>query len=187
MSYVFISGIPTAGKSYLATQIGDEFDVHVEKLDDFREEMKNDPELEPWVNYYWNKDPRKYAQKDCQLQWDDLVAQSEAFWPATKAYMEQKMQEHDAIVFESVNLLPHLAIDLSFSGVYLLGESLEQTIDRNKREPRWSKEEDIQEREARHFYLCEGPRYKHEAEKYGFLTFVSPDEAKVELIRLLNK
>lgn len=72
--------------------------------------MKKVPETEYWVNYYWNKDPKGHlASTSCEEQWNDLVKQSDAFWPPTKAHIELIMNQNPSVIFESVNLLPHLA------------------------------------------------------------------------------
>ena len=187
MNYAFISGIPTAGKSYLGKKLAEEMGIVWIALDDFREEMKKDPVTEYWVNFYWNQDPATYfATTSYEQQWEDHVKQSEAFWAPTKAYMESVMADHDAVVFEGVNLLPHLVRELPFKGVYLLGRSLEETIERNRREPRWSKDAEIQKIEAEHFYGCQGPHFRSEAEKYGYKSYTDTAEAEKELRKLLG-
>lgn len=188
MSYVFISGIPTAGKSYLAKKLSEDLGIRWEKLDDYKEVMKKDPKLEYWVNYYFNKDPAQYFEStNCNERWADLVSQSEAFWPCIKSHIESVVKEYPSVIFESVNLLPHLAKKLPFGGIYLLGQSLEETVERNKIDPRWSKDEKVQELEARNFFNCERPYYESESVKYGFKSFSDPYEAEIELLKILDK
>ena len=90
-------------------------------------------------------------------------------------------------IFEGVNILPHLARkDLNFEGIFLLGESFEKILQRNKQDPRWGQTQELQTKEAQAFYNCERPKYKQEAEKYGFKTFTNPEQAEEELLRLIK-
>lgn len=59
---VFITGIPTSGKTYLAKKVVSMFGMDHVKTDDMREEMVKDPLLEPWVHFFWNKDEVEYFQ-----------------------------------------------------------------------------------------------------------------------------
>lgn len=76
--------------------------------------------------------------------------------------------------------------DLSFSGVYLLGESFEETYRRNKEDPRWGNTEALQKKEAEMFYYCEGEKCKKEAEQYNFKSFSDIMEAEKELLSILS-
>ncbi len=75
-------------------------------------------------------------------------------------------------------MLPHLVKrDLGFDGVVLIGSSLEETLERNKKDPRWGNTSELQELEANTFFNVERPHYKEEALKYGYLTFERADDA----------
>lgn len=188
MSCVFISGIPTSGKSFLARKIAKKLGAFHLDTDTLRKKMSEDPKLEPWVNFYWNQDEKQYlSENSCKEQWSNLVKQSEAFWPTILKKVEEIKRDNPIAIFEGDTILPHLAKkDLDFTGIYLLGQSLEQTFERNKKNPRWGSSEELQRLEAEMFFNCEGPKYKEEAEKYGFKTFTSLQEAEEELLRLLK-
>lgn len=189
MSYVFISGIPTSGKSFLANKLAKNLGAFHLDTDTLREEMGKDQKLEPWVNFYWNQDEKKYlTDTSCEEQWQNLVKQSEAFWPTILQKINEIKKTHNSAIFEGDTILPHLAKrDLDFPGIYLLGESLEQTFERNKKAPRWGKTEELQKLEAEMFFNCERENYKREAEKYGFQTFTNSEDAEAELIKLLQQ
>lgn len=188
MKYAFISGIPASGKSYLARKIAKEVGIKHICIDDWREEMKSDPELEKWVDFFWNQDEVEYWKNtNCDRHWENLKNQSEAFWPAILERIEEVQKSGKPAIFEGVNILPHLtAKDLQFPGIVLLGDSLEDIFERNKKEPRWGETEELQRKEAEAFYNCEGPRYKKEAEKYKLKTFADIVEAEEELLKLLR-
>ncbi len=188
MNNVFIGGIPASGKTYLAKKMAQEYELLYVGIDDFRDEMAKDPKLEPWVNFYWNLDEEKYYQEtNTDTQWKNLVNQSEGFWPAIKKKVKEVVAMGKPTIFEGVNILPHLiAQDFSFPGVYLLGESEEEIFKRIKKEPRWGKTEKLQKAEAKAFFNFERPKYKKEAEKYGYKTFENAEEAKKELLRLIK-
>ncbi len=187
MNYVFIGGIPASGKSYLANKIAKVTGALHVNLDDLREKMLKDPNLEPWVNYFWNLDEEKYYNTaTCEEQWQNLVNQSEAFWPTTLKKVEDYKKKGQPAIFEGVNILPHLvAKDPDFSGVFLLGSSVEEIFERNTRAPRWGNTEELQRIEAEAFFNCERPNYQREAEKYGYKTFTDNTEAEKELLSLL--
>src|SRR3989344_9303191 len=189
MAYVFIGGIPASGKSHLAQTISNETGTFHFSTDNLREEFSKDPQLERWVNFYLNLGEKDYYTNiPCKKQWENLVNQSEALWPKTLESIKQIMQAHPTAVFEGVNILPHLAKkDLDFPGIFLLGESVEQIFGRNKENPRWGRTEELQKMEAEAFFHCEGKMYKEEAEKYGYKTFRSSEEAKAEVLRLLGE
>ena len=188
MGYVFIGGIPASGKSYLAREIANEIGTVYFGTDDIREKLSKDPELKHWVNFYWDLDEADYYKNTpCEKQWENLTKQSEAFWPTVLEKIKEIKKKHPQAIFEGVNILPHLAAkDLNFSGVYLLGESVDQIFERNKQNPRWGQTEELQRIEAEMFFNCEGKMYQQEAEKYGFKCFSDSNEAKQELLRLLK-
>ena len=188
MKYIFISGIPVSGKSYLAARVAKAVDaLHIE-IDDLREEMRNDMELRKWVDFFWNQDEVKYWKNtNCDQQWENLKNQSEAFWSAILKRIEEVQKLGKSAIFEGVNILPHLAAkDLSFPGIVLVGDSFEDIFERNKKEPRWGKTEELQRMEAEGFYDCERPRYKAEAEKYGYPIFSDVKEAEEKLLKILQ-
>lgn len=83
MNAIFIGGTSTAGKSYLAQKLAKEYSIPLLSTDTMHEEFKQDPRLEPWVNFYWNKNEAEYyADTSLEAQWQNLVDQSEAFWPS---------------------------------------------------------------------------------------------------------
>ncbi len=188
MKYTFISGIPASGKSYLARKIAKETGIKHICIDDWREEMKDDPELKKWIDFYWNQDEKEYwCTTSCDQQWENLKKQSEAFWPTILERIKEIQKSGMSAIFEGVNILPHLAHqDLNFQGIILLGESLEKILESNKQDPRWGNTEELQIKEAEAFWNCERPRYKLEAEKYGFKTFADSNEAEKVLLKLLR-
>lgn len=188
MKYAFIGGIPRAGKSELAEKVARATGaVHID-IDEWREEMGKDPNLEPWVNFFWNKNEGEYWKiVNCEEHWENLKKQSEALWPAIIRRANEIIKSGKPAIFEGVNILPHLtAKDFNFPGIFLLGESLEVIFERNKKDPRWGQTETLQKKEAEMFFFCERPRYEREAKKYGFKTFTDPNEAEKELTRLLE-
>jgi adenylate kinase family enzyme len=188
MSYIFISGIPASGKSYLAGKLAKKTGAYHLKTDDLRKEMSKDPKLKPWVDFYFNLDEKEYYEtKSCEDLWENLVNQSEAFWPYLLKRFEELKEKYPSIILEGVNILPHLAKkNLNFLGVFLLGESEEIIFERNKKDPRWGNTEELQRLEAKIFFNCEGKYYKKEAEKYGYKTFNSADVAEEYLIDLIK-
>lgn len=188
MKYTFISGIPASGKSYLAAKVAKTVGaLHVE-IDELRKEMNNDPELKKWVMFFWNQDEVEYWKNtNCDQQWENLKNQSEAFWPTILEKIREMQKSGKSVIFEGVNILPHLAVtNLEFSGVVLLGSSLDDIFERNKKEPRWGKTEELQRMEAEGFWNCERPRYKAEAEKYGYPVFSDVKEAEEKLMEILK-
>ncbi len=169
---LFITGIPTSGKSYLAEKLAETVGGIVIYLDDLRENLSQDEKYRAWVNFYLDQDEKTYlTSTSSDDQWENLKKQSEAIWPA---------------IFECVNILPHLARrDLNFPGVVLVGKTLEETLRRNKEDPRWGKTEELQELEANMFFMVERPRYKAEGEKYGYPVFESADEAYDAILKTL--
>lgn len=185
MNSVFISGIPASGKSYLAKKLSENLGIQIISTDKLRDQMINDPTLEPWVNFYYNLDEAVYYTTiDCTEQWSNLVKQSEAFWPKILEFVKSQQLP---FVIEGVNLLPHLVKDFDFNGVYLLGESEEIIKQRLKAEPRWGETEVLQKMEAHAFINCEAKSYKSEAEKFGYQTFTSADAVYETLAAMISK
>ncbi len=176
---LFITGIPTSGKSYLARILAEKIDGVVVLLDDLREDLAKDNRYKKWTDFYWNKDEKEYLTKTpANEQWNNLVAQSEGLWPAFLEKINNYIAETRPVIFECVNILPHIAKrDIDFPGIVLIGYSLEETFERNKKDPRWGKTKELQELEAKAFFSIERPRYKSEAEKYGYIVFEKADDA----------
>lgn len=187
MKYVFISGIPASGKSYLAAKVAIVTGALHFKVDDWREEFRKDRHAN-WVDFFWNKNEAEYWKNtDCEEHWKNIVKQSEALWPEIVSKIGKIVKLGKPAIFEGVNILPHLAHkDLDFKGIFLLGESLETILERNKKDPRWGQTEELQIKEAEAFWNCEGPKYKQEAKKYGFKTFTDPILAEKELLEILR-
>jgi hypothetical protein len=187
MGYAFISGIPASGKSYVAKKVADKAGtVHVD-LDKLRMEMLKDPKLEPWVSFFWNHDESEYWENtNPEKHWANLNKQSEAMWPFILKHIKGVQEKEKSAIFECVNILPHLAKrDLTFPGVYLLGESMEVILERLAIIPRWGDSALLQKKEAEYFYMHEGKKYKSAAGKYGYKSFSDNKEAEKELLRLL--
>lgn len=189
MNYAFITGIPAAGKSYLAAKVAESVGaLHVE-IDGLWREMSNDPELKKWVNFFLDQDEAVYWKNtSCDQQWENLKNQSEAFWPFVLQQIKKVQESGRPAIFEGVNILPHLARrDLSFEGIVLLGESFEKILERNKHDPRWGKTEELQVQEAKAFWNCERSQYQKEAERYKYPMFSNPEGVEKELLRIMNR
>ena len=132
--------------------------------------------------------PKKYLTKtSAEEQWNNLAAQSEGLWPAFLLEIEKYMQESRPVIFECVNMLPHLAQrDLNFTGIVLIGASYEEILERNRKDPRWGSTPELQELEAKTFFTIERPRYKEEANKYGYTVFERADDALEYCLNLLQ-
>ncbi|TSC71514.1 MAG: Uncharacterized protein G01um101448_1152 [Parcubacteria group bacterium Gr01-1014_48] len=188
LKHTFISGIPTSGKSFLAAKIAREHHVFHVDMDELRVKMAKDSELKKWVEFFADQDEEQYWKStNCEQDWQNLVRQSEAFWPTFLKKISDVIAEGKPAVFESVNILPHLAKrDLSFPGIYLLGESFGVTFQRNKEDSRWGKTKALQQKEAEMFFYCEGEMYHKEAERCGYKTFRDITLAEREVLSLLS-
>ncbi|MBN2197829.1 hypothetical protein JW698_01365 [Candidatus Wolfebacteria bacterium] len=185
---LFITGIPTAGKSYLAEMIVKKIGgIHVD-IDDIREEITNDLNYKKWVNFYLYQNEKIYFTTTTHdEQWRNLVRQSESIWPAILKKIKSYKNEIKTIIFEGVNILPHLAKkDLPFPGIVLIGKSFEEVFERDKKEPRWGKTEELQKLEAEAFFYGERPQYRGEAERYGYLVFENINEAFESALEILE-
>lgn len=186
---IFITGIPASGKSFLAKKLAESTGGIAVFLDHFREDMAKNPQYEPWVNFYWNKDEYLYYTKtSAEEQWQNLVDQSEAFFPAFLQKIEEYKDEEKAVIFECVNLLPHLTSQkINFPGLVLLGPSQSEILERIKREHRWGRTDELKQLEAESFYTIERPRYEKEAITYNYPVFETADDAFQKALELLNK
>lgn len=185
---LFITGIPTSGKSYLAKQLADKVGGVCVLLDDLREGLATDEKYKKWTNFYLDRDEKEYLTNTSPgEQWNNLVAQSEGLWPAFIDGIEKYSNEEKPVIFECVNILPHLAKrDLGFSGIVLIGSSFELTLERNLKDPRWGNTKELQELEAKTFFFVERPKYKSEAEKYGYPVFEKAEDAYEHCLKLLS-
>ncbi|TSC54922.1 MAG: Uncharacterized protein LiPW30_388 [Parcubacteria group bacterium LiPW_30] len=185
---LFITGIPTAGKSYLGKRLAEEVGGICVSIDDMREDLAKDEHWKKWVNYYLDQDEYTYyTTTNYDEQWKNLVTQSEGFWPGILAGLAQYANEVRPIIFEGVNILPHLAHkDLGIPGIAIIGRSFEETLERNMKEPRWGASEELQKLESDAFFNGERPRYKEESNKYGYPVFETPDEAWETSIQILT-
>lgn len=188
MNSVFITGIPTSGKSYLAKKVAEKLGISWVKMDDVREGMLKDPKMEYWDKFFWNiNEADYYPATPADTQWQNIVYQSEAFWPTHKQKIEETLASGTPTIFEGVNLLPHLMAQLPVRGVVLLGISEEETFQRIKVDPRWGETEELQRLEADAFFNIERPLYAVEAKKYGYSTFNGAEDAEAELIKLIQQ
>ncbi len=184
---LFITGIPTSGKSYLAKILAEKVGGIAVILDDFREELSFDNQYKKWTNFYLDQDEKTYLSTTSEeKQWENLVTQSEGLWPALLKEISKFKDESKPVIFECVNMLPHLVKrDLGFNGIVLIGSSLEETLNRNKKDPRWGDTPELQELEANTFFNIERPHYKEEASKYGYPIFEEADDAIDYCLNLL--
>lgn len=185
---LFITGIPTVGKSYLAKKLSEEVGGVCVSVDDMREELSKDEKYKKWVNYYFDQDEHTYyTTTTYEERWNNLVRQSEGLWPGILARLAQYIDEDKPVIFEGVNILPHLAYrDLKIPGIVIIGRSFEETFERNKKEPRWGATEELQKREADAFFNGERPYYRDEGKKFGYPVFETPDEAWATAIQILT-
>ena len=185
---LFITGIPTAGKSYLAKKLARELNGEWLSTDNLRAELIKNPAYKPWILFYWNQDEYVYyTTTNYDEQWNNLVKQSESLWPGILEIIKERDKNDKPIIFEGVNILPHLANnDLGCEGIVLIGKSFEEVFERIKKEPRWGKTEELQRLEAKAFFEGERIRYKEEAEKYGYKVFEDVETAYKEAIKFLK-
>lgn len=180
---LFITGIPASGKTYLGNKLAGEAGGVCVSLDDMRGKLVQDERYKKWVNFYLDKDEKEYySNTSAEERWNDLVAQSEGLWPAIQEEIGKYADETRSVIFEGVNLLPHLMHRdfREMTGIVLIGDTFENIFSRNKNDPRWGETEELQKLEAEAFFNDERPRYKAEAEKYGYAVFEDGD--KVEII-----
>lgn len=185
---LFITGIPTSGKSHLAKQLADKVGGIPVLFDDFRENLAQNDQYKKWTNFYLDVDEKEYLTKtNPEKQWENLVAQSEGLWPAFLQEIEKYKDETKPVIFECVNILPHIAKKhLDFLGIVLIGKSYEEILERNIKSPRWGNTLELQELEAKTFFEVERPHYKAEAEKYGYKVFENYDDAFAKALELIS-
>ena len=119
MKYAFISGIPASGKSYLAKKVAKATGALYFKVDDWREEFRKNEHAD-WVDFFWNKNEKEYWETITpQKHWNNLKNQSEAVWPIILEKIRTIQKTKKSAIFESVNILPHLARrDFDFPGLF---------------------------------------------------------------------
>ena len=184
---IFITGIPTSGKSYLARKLAKMIGGEVVSTDNMREEMSKDPKYKMWVDFYVSKNEEEYyTTTSSEKQWKNLVDQSEALWP----FILNRINSYDGnkpVLFEVVNILPHLVKrDLQFNGVVLIGKSKDDVFNRLKKDHRWGNTEELWTLEANSFFEVERPRYKDEAIQNGYQYFETFEDALEVCIKLLT-
>ncbi len=175
-----ITGIPASGKSYLAKKLAVDTGGIFVSFDDLREGLTHDFVYGKWVNFYYNiSDEREYyLETPPDVLWKDIVSQSEGLWPVFLEHIHSYVNEPRPVIFECVNLLPHLVVpDCGFPEIVLLGSSQKEILERNKKDPRWGKTTFLQEIEAKNFFLVERPRYKEEGELFGVFISDNFDDA----------
>jgi nucleoside-triphosphatase THEP1 len=185
---LFITGIPTSGKSYLAKEIAEKVGGTAVFMDDFRKELSKDDKYRKWTDFYLNKNEKEYLTNTSDEQlWSNLVLQSEGLWPAFIAEINKYQEEIKPVIFECVNVMPHLAKkDFNFPLIVLTGSSFNETLERNKKNPRWGNTSELQELEAKVFWYVERDKYIDEANKYGYPVFENTNEALEYAIRSLT-
>lgn len=188
MKKLFITGIPTAGKSYLAEKLANAVGGIWISTDDLREELVKNSRYKHWVNFYLDQNEYEYyTTTDYNQQWKNLVKQSEAIWPGLFEKMMELGKNDKLVIFEGVNILPHLAKKyLNFPGIVLIGKSFEEVFERNKKDPRWGETEELQKLEADAFFNGERTHYKREAEKYNYPIFETAKTAYDTALKLLK-
>lgn len=188
MKYVFIGGIPTAGKSFLAKKIADKIGAIYVEIDLLREEMLKDPKLKPWVNWYTNQDEEEYFKKtDNDLGWTHLKNQSEAYWQTIEKKVNQIKKTGKKAIFEGYNLLPHLVSKyFDFDGIYLGAPKPEEILRRIKMKKRWGEEDKLHKMEVKFFIECFDYNFKKDAKKHGYKCFSDSIGAEKEILKLMG-
>lgn len=203
---IFITGIPTAGKSYLARKLIDLTGGYCLETDNLYEELGRDPRYEKWAKFFEDNDEHAYyTENDPDKQWAILSEMHEKLWPGVlekiRAYeagdipsksrmaglLRKPFSQKRPLIFEGINILPHLAKrDLTFPGVVLVGKSYEEVLNRNHERPRWGKTEEMIRMGANAFWSVERPRYIKEALSCGYGIFEDADEAYEEALKMLE-
>ena len=157
-------------------------------FDNVRQNFSNDERYKQWVMFYFNKNEYEYlTQTSPDDIWNNLVKQSEALFPIFAEEIKKYQNETCPIIFECVNLLPHIAKrELYFPGLVMLGDSFETILDHNKKDPRWGKTEELQKLEAKEFFYIQRPWYKAEAKEYNYSAFENYSDALQEGIKILS-
>ena len=202
---IFITGIPTAGKSYLAKKIVKETGGFCLETDNLREELAKNHRYRKWAKFFEETDKLDYFDNDPEEQWRILDEQHEKLWPGVlekireyengkiplkseiAAHLRKPMSKKRPIVFEGIGISPRFAQrDLDFPGVVLVGKSFEDVLENNRRKPRWGETEELIKKAAEAFWFTHRPHYITEAESCGYRVFEDADEAYREIVKMLK-
>lgn len=204
---IFITGIPTAGKSYLARRLVRETGGICLETDNLWETLAQDSRYRPGASFFLSADRSvSFADRDYETQWQILVRHHEQVWPGIldkirdyelgriplkskiAARLRKLFDAQRPLIFEGASLLPHLARrDLPFPGIVLIGRSFQDVLDRNREKPRWGASEKLQRLSAHSFWHVHRPHYIAEAERCGYPIFENADDAYAEALRLLGR
>lgn len=189
--HVFIGGTPAAGKTFTSKKFIKKSDkkIHLVSIDDLRNDFAKDPKIKYWVDYFWNQDEVEYWKSIThEKAIQELVEQSEAFWPLVLEVIVETKKNYEHAIFEGVNILPRLAHkDLNFPGFFLVCEDYKTILDRNIKAPRWGNTRELQELETKHFIEDDVRFIKEEAKKFNYKVFNNEKEATEELTRLFEQ
>lgn len=185
---LFITGIPTAGKSHLGRKLAEKTGGILVSIDDMRLGFSKDERFKDFVNFYHNQNETTYFKNTtCETRLQDLINQSAGLWPGILENIKEYKHYKQPVIYEGVSLLPYLVTTLKIPGVVLLGKSLDETLARIHHTPRWSlNDKHLQALEAEHFFFCERKFYQNEAEKYHLPTFATNNEAWETALALLT-
>lgn len=188
--YVFIGGTPAAGKTHVTKQFIKESGLPIEyvSIDALRRYFAKDPKLNYWVKFFLNQNAVKYWDEITQEEHlQNLIKQSEAFWPGILKKVEEVKKNHQHAIFEGVNLLPHLTHkDFDFPGMFLIEESIDTLFEKLHREPRWGETIELQKLEAKFFVEWEAKYIREEAEKYNYKVFTDSQDVEKQLKTMFN-
>lgn len=189
--YAFIGGTPAAGKTHITEQFIKKSGLPIEyvSIDALRRHFAKDPKLDYWVKFFSNKDAVKYWDKITQEEHlQNLIKQSEAFWPGIMKKVEEVKKKHEHAIFEGVNLLPHLTHkDFDFPGLFLIDENIDTMFDKLHNEPRWGETVELQKLEAKFFVEWEAKYIKEESKKHNYKVFTNSKDVEKELETIFNK
>lgn len=98
MNHLFITGIPTAGKSYLGKKLAEAVGGVCVSIDVMREGFSGDKRFKDFENFYHNQNESVYFETtDCQ--WQDLVNQSEGLWLGILENIEPYKKYAQPVIF----------------------------------------------------------------------------------------
>lgn len=188
--YAFIGGIPASGKTTLVKQFADEsgLSIYCLHIDEMWAPYREDPQLKPWIDLYWNKDEATYwAHATYESHIKDLENQSNAFWPKTLERIHTIQAQHEHALFEGVNILPELSRrDLDFPGLFMVVKDQKTMFTRLKEHPRWGKTEELQRLEAKYFVEYDGQYIRQGAQRYGYPVAHNLKEGMRKLKRIFS-
>jgi adenylate kinase family enzyme len=91
---LFITGIPTSGKSYPAEKLAKEVIGIAVLLDNYRKDLAKKEKYGKWTDFLFDKNEYEYLTQTTPDQlWKNLVAQSEGLWPAFSQEIEKHKNE----------------------------------------------------------------------------------------------